>query len=101
MFINHKITSSATSYNCDATITFFLIAQQWKTSDATNRLLPACNLLYNSVPSPRGGFGWLSPPEQSSKPPQIEIWNTINQWNFCQIWMSSPSYANVKPPAQT
>ena len=27
--------TSATSYNCDATITFFLIAQQWTTSDAT------------------------------------------------------------------
>ena len=27
--------TSATSHNCDATITFFLIAQQWTTSDAT------------------------------------------------------------------
>ena len=27
--------TSATSYNCDVTITFFLIAQQWTASDAT------------------------------------------------------------------
>jgi len=27
--------TSATSYNCDATVTFFLIAQQWTASDAT------------------------------------------------------------------
>jgi len=35
--------TSATSYNCDATITFFLTAQQWTTSDAqtTNISCPA------------------------------------------------------------
>jgi len=27
-------------------------------------------------------------PKQSSKPPQIEIWNIINQWSFCQIFRS-------------
>jgi len=26
-----------------------------------------------------GGFGGLSPPKQSSKPPQIEIWNSISR----------------------
>jgi len=26
-----------------------------------------------TVPSPRGGFGGLSPPNQSTNPPQIEI----------------------------
>jgi len=31
-----------------------------------------------------GVFGGLSPPKQSSKP-QIEIWNTVNQWSFWQI----------------
>ena len=25
-------------------------------------------------------------------------WNTIHQWNFCQIWMSSPPCTNVRPP---
>jgi len=49
------------------------------------------------VPSPRG-FGELNPPKQSTKPPKIEIWNVINQCNFCQLWMSSPLCSNVKPP---
>jgi len=34
------------------------------------------------VPSPQGGVGGLRPPKQSSKPPQIETWNTIYRWNF-------------------
>jgi len=37
-----------------------------------------------TVPSPRGGFCGLSP-KQSSKPLQIEKWNAINQWSFCQF----------------
>ena len=44
-----------------------------------------------------GGFGGLIPPKQSSKLPQIKIWNIINQSNFCQVWMSSPFCTNVKP----
>ena len=52
------------------------------------------------VPSPRGSFGGLSPPKQSSKPLQIEIWNTIHQWNFCQFLMSSlpPLHKRKVPP---
>ena len=38
--------------------------------------------------------GGLPPPKQSSKPHQIETWNTVNQWSFCQL-------LNVTPPAQT
>jgi len=30
------------------------------------------NLQFTPVPSPRGGFWGLSPPKQSSKPPQFE-----------------------------
>jgi len=36
----------------------------------------------SSVPSPRGGYGGLSPPKQSSKPTQIERWNIIDMWGF-------------------
>ena len=32
------------------------------------------------LPSPRGGFGGLSPPKQSSKSLQIKTWNTRNHW---------------------
>ena len=35
-------------------------------------------MLFQAVPSPRGGFGGLSPPKQSQKPHQIEIRNIIN-----------------------
>ena len=52
----------------------------------------------STVPSPPGSFGGLISPKQSSNPLQIEIWNTINQWNFCQVLMSSPPCTNVKPP---
>ena len=45
-----------------------------------------------------GGLWWAKTPKRSFKPPQIEIWNTMNQWNFCQIWISSPPCTNVKPP---
>ena len=46
----------------------------------------------NTFPKPKlspVSWGWLwlgglSPPKQSSKP-QIETWNTINQWSFCQF----------------
>jgi len=39
-------------------------------------------------------FGGLNPPKQSSKPPQIETWYTINKWSFGQFY-------NVNPPKQT
>ena len=39
----------------------------------------------NGSPVATRGFGGLIPPKQSSKPLQIEIWNTINQWSFRQF----------------
>ena len=39
-----------------------------------------------------------NPPKLSSKLPQIEIWSTINQWNFCESWMSSPPIETQSPP---
>jgi len=33
-----------------------------------------------------GGYGGLSLPKQSAKPPQIEIWNAINHWSLCQTF---------------
>ena len=32
-----------------------------------------------------GGLLGAKPPKQSSQPPQIETWDTINQWSFCQF----------------
>jgi len=52
------------------------------------------------VPSPRGVW-WAYPPKESSKPPDIEIWNVINQCNFCQLWMSTTLLHKRKDPAQT
>jgi len=38
-----------------------------------------------SVPSPRRGFGGLSPPNKAPSP-QIGTWNSIvYQWSFCQF----------------
>ena len=33
-----------------------------------------------------GALVGLAPPKQSAKPPQIEIWNTINHWSLCQTF---------------
>ena len=32
-----------------------------------------------------GGFGGLSPHQTNLQAPQMELWNTKNQWIFCQI----------------
>jgi len=40
----------------------------------------------SAVSSPRGGSGGLSLLKQSTKPPEIEIGDTINQWSFYQIF---------------
>ena len=53
-----------------------------------------------SVLSPRGGFGELSPLKQSSKPPQIETWSTINQWSICQFLECQAPRTNAKPPIE-
>jgi len=37
------------------------------------------NMNEPSQPHRHGGFWWAYPPKQSSKPPQIEMWNTINK----------------------
>jgi len=50
------------------------------------------------VPSPRGGFWGLSPPKQSSKSPQTETWNTINQLRFFQFLECQATCTNPKPP---
>ena len=45
-----------------------------------------------------GGLWWAIPPKQSSKRPQIEIGNVINQCNFCQLGISSPPLHKRKAP---
>ena len=54
---------------------------------------------FNAVPSQRGALVGLGPPNKAPSP-QIEIWNIINQRNFCQIWMSSPPLHKRNPPTQ-
>ena len=46
-----------------------------------------------------GGFGGLRPLKQSSKPPsQIETWNTIYQWSFCQFLECQAPHAQTQSP---
>ena len=45
-----------------------------------------------------GGLWWAYPPKQSSKHPQIETRNVINQCNFCQLWMSNLPAQTQSPP---
>ena len=54
-----------------------------------------------SSPVVTGGFSGLSPPKQSSKPPQIERWSTINYWNFLSDLNVKHPWTNVKSPTQT
>jgi len=52
------------------------------------------------APSPRGGFGGLCTPKQSSKPPN---WNVkhYNQWSFCQfLQCQAPPAKTQSPPAE-
>jgi len=42
--------TSATTYNCDATVTFFFIAQQWITSDATTINISFSTVNYTQPP---------------------------------------------------
>jgi len=55
-------------------------------------------MICDTIPSP-GGFWWAYPPNKAPSPPKLKY--ETNEWNFCQIWMSSPSCTNVKPLAQT
>jgi len=55
---------------------------------------------FTSVPSSRGGFGGLSPPNKRPSP-QIEIWNTINHWRFYQVFNINPPGISAKPPPHT
>ena len=52
------------------------------------RLMAALLLTFMShirpVPSPQGGFGGLSPPKQSTKPPKLKYEN-YNLMEFCQF----------------
>ena len=59
--------------------------------------------LFNFFPQSaqsRGGFGGSIPHKQSSKPPQIETWNIINQWSFCQFLEYQAPSTNAKPPIE-
>jgi len=48
----------------------------------------------------RHGDVWGLVPKQSSKPPQIELWRTINRWSFCQISGCQDPWTKVKPPCR-
>ena len=56
--------------------------------------------LSGSVQSPRVVCGGLSHPKQISKPPQIETWNTINQWIFCQFLECQAPPQQSKSPTE-
>ena len=52
----------------------------------------------STSPVAKRDFWVLSPPKQSSKPPQIETWHTINQLSFCQFLECQDPRRNAKPP---
>ena len=47
-------------------------------------------------PVATGGFGEFSSPNKAPSP-QIETWNTTNQWSFCQFLNVKPPWTNAKP----
>ena len=51
-------------------------------------------------PVATGGFCGLSPLNKAPSPPQIETWNTINQWSFCQFLECQSPRTNAKPPTE-
>ena len=53
------------------------------------------------VSSPCGTLVWLASQTQP-RASQIEIWNTINQWSFCQTWeFQAPLHIRSAPLLQT
>jgi len=58
-----------------------------------------CSILYALQTSPvaTGGVSGLISPNKAPSPPKL-IYETLNQWNFCQIWMSSPPLHRRKTP---
>jgi len=75
------------------------VKQMQKNHCSTQKYVKPIISLFETVPSPRGGFGGLSPPNKVPSP-QIEIWNTINHWSFYQMWISSLSRHKRKGPPQ-
>jgi len=56
-----------------------------------------CDWVHQVVPSPRGNFWGLSPPNKAPSP-QIETWNSIKQLRFCQyLECQAP---RTKPPCR-
>jgi len=49
-------------------------------------------------PVATGGLLWAKSHQQSSKPAQIETWNTINQLSFWQLLECQAPHTNAKPP---
>ena len=50
------------------------------------------------VPSPRGDFGGLSPPQTKLQVHQIETWNTIHRWSFGRFLECQAPPQNRKAP---
>jgi len=38
--------------------------------------------------------------KQSSQPLKIDIWNTVNQWRFVNVWNVKPSAQKESPPTE-
>ena len=55
-----------------------------------------CIFGLKSVPSSWGSFVGLSP-QTKLQAPQIEIWNTVNQWSFFQFLECQVPCTNAKP----
>ena len=86
-FMNCRIWNASTSFGTRWPWDF----KYWNTAVFSNPTV------IKSVPSPRGPLVGLAP-KQSSKPPQIETWNTLNQWNFCQFLHWQAPCRTAKPP---
>jgi len=57
--------------------------------------------MIEAVPSPRGALVGLAPPNKATSP-QIETWNTINQWSFCQfLECQAPPHKRKAPLLKT
>ena len=74
--------------------TSILLVPRWKKSFYAH----AWDVRHEFSPVATGGFGGLSPTKQSSKAPQIEIWNIIIKYSFC---VQASLHKRLNPPAST
>ena len=75
--------------------------QRIRLLQTNNRRLSILPPIISAVPSPRGDFGGLSPPNKVPSPPKQKHKTLYFSWVFVNFIVSSPPAQTQIPPAET